>query len=154
MDADMTTLYLIRHGRTDWNDAGRYQGQANPPLNAQGWAQARALAQALSGVPFEAIYGSAPRTRSADRAGPGRGHRPACTPGPTSTRDPSGGVGRAAGQRDPGALPGAVGAMAQRPAPCAPPRRGDPARVRDALHCGAGRHQRSAPGGQRCRVPA
>jgi alpha-ribazole phosphatase len=58
MDADMTTLYLIRHGRTDWNDAGRYQGQADPPLNAQGRAQARALAQALRSVPFDAIYSS------------------------------------------------------------------------------------------------
>ncbi len=54
----MTRLYLIRHGRTDWNDAGRYQGQADPPLNAQGRAQARALAQALRSVPFEVIYSS------------------------------------------------------------------------------------------------
>lgn len=54
----MTTLYLVRHGRTDWNDAGRYQGQADPPLNAEGRRQARALAQALRHVPFDAIYSS------------------------------------------------------------------------------------------------
>lgn len=54
----MTTLYLVRHGRTDWNDEGRYQGQADPPLNAAGRRQARATAEALRDVPFDAIYSS------------------------------------------------------------------------------------------------
>ena len=33
---------LIRHGRTTWNEAGRIQGRADPPLAASGRAQVRA----------------------------------------------------------------------------------------------------------------
>jgi len=44
----MTTLILIRHGETHWNVIGRYQGQADPPLNAKGQEQARQVAQTLN----------------------------------------------------------------------------------------------------------
>ena len=54
----MTRLVLIRHGETDWNVEGRYQGQANPPLNARGRAQARRLAEELRGVGLDVLYSS------------------------------------------------------------------------------------------------
>lgn len=54
----MTRLILIRHGETDWNLEGRWQGQADTPLNERGREQARQLACDLSGVDIQAIYSS------------------------------------------------------------------------------------------------
>lgn len=51
-------LWLVRHGQTDWNVVGRYQGQSDPPLNPVGRAQARALASRLRGHGFQALYTS------------------------------------------------------------------------------------------------
>lgn len=38
-------LYLVRHAESEWNAAGRWQGQADPPLSAAGIEQARVLAE-------------------------------------------------------------------------------------------------------------
>lgn len=56
----MTELWLIRHGETDWNREGLYQGQADIPLNELGLAQAQAAAEKLvqSSQLFSAIYSS------------------------------------------------------------------------------------------------
>jgi probable phosphoglycerate mutase len=44
-------IYFVRHGETDWNVQGLIQGWTDTPLNTRGHTQARAVAQALIGVP-------------------------------------------------------------------------------------------------------
>ena len=54
----VTRLCLVRHGETAWNAEGRVQGQLDVPLSEVGHAQARAVAAALAGERFDAIYAS------------------------------------------------------------------------------------------------
>lgn len=56
----MTSLWLVRHGQTDWNLTGRWQGQTPdaPGLNGTGRAQAFAVRDELKDVHFSAIYSS------------------------------------------------------------------------------------------------
>lgn len=60
-------LYLVRHGRTQWAEDGRYCGTSDPPLNAAGEEQARSLARRLAGEPISRIF-SSPRQRAARTA--------------------------------------------------------------------------------------
>lgn len=55
---DKTTVLLIRHGETDWNAAGRWQGHEDIPLNENGRQQARALGRKLASWPIKAVYSS------------------------------------------------------------------------------------------------
>lgn len=54
----MTTLWLIRHGETDWNVEQRFQGSSDRELNANGTAQATSLAPRLAEMTFDALYAS------------------------------------------------------------------------------------------------
>jgi probable phosphoglycerate mutase len=60
-------LVLIRHGATEWSAAGRHTSVTDLPLSADGERQARALAEALSGYTFAAVYAS-PRRRALETA--------------------------------------------------------------------------------------
>ena len=55
-----TRITLIRHGETDWNMSGRWQGQAPVPLNANGLQQAMTTAAFISmgGIQYAAVYAS------------------------------------------------------------------------------------------------
>lgn len=57
--SDGTTLILLRHGETEWNTEGRWQGQAvNTLLSQRGREQAQIVARRLQGYPIQAIYSS------------------------------------------------------------------------------------------------
>ncbi len=51
-----TRVLLVRHGQSEWNAAGRWQGQADPPLSDLGRLQAREAARAVGAV--DAIWSS------------------------------------------------------------------------------------------------
>lgn len=52
-------LLLVRHGETDWNRQGRFQGQIDIPLNANGLAQAEAAGAFLASASIHRAYTSA-----------------------------------------------------------------------------------------------
>jgi broad specificity phosphatase PhoE len=54
----VTIVLLARHGETDWNRDGRWQGWADPPLNDLGRRQAAELAARLRGTRLDAVYSS------------------------------------------------------------------------------------------------
>jgi len=53
-----TRLLAIRHGATEWNHTGRFQGRSDVPLSDEGRAQARALAAALRREPLRRVIAS------------------------------------------------------------------------------------------------
>ena len=73
----MTTLYLIRHGTTNSNLAGVFQGSMDVPLNERGLSQAALLARRFEKVHLDKIYVSAlQRARQTGEAlAKGRAHR-------------------------------------------------------------------------------
>jgi broad specificity phosphatase PhoE len=46
----VTRILLVRHGQSVWNAAGRWQGNADPPLSPLGREQARAAVGAVEGA--------------------------------------------------------------------------------------------------------
>lgn len=51
-------ILLVRHGETEWNRDGRYQGRTDIPLSETGEAQARALRDRLADLRFAAALAS------------------------------------------------------------------------------------------------
>ncbi len=54
----MRSLFLVRHGQTDWNIEGRFQGRRDIPLNSRGILQAEAASGALIRLRFGSIWSS------------------------------------------------------------------------------------------------
>ena len=55
-EAAPTRMLLVRHGQSEWNAVGRWQGQADPALTDQGRLQAREASRALGTV--DAVWAS------------------------------------------------------------------------------------------------
>lgn len=53
-----TTIYLTRHGQTEWNLEKRLQGRGNSPLTQDGIERAQELAKRVQALPIDVIYSS------------------------------------------------------------------------------------------------
>ena len=51
-------IILVRHGETDWNKEGRFQGQIDIPLNETGKNQAQKASNFLKSIDFNKAYSS------------------------------------------------------------------------------------------------
>lgn len=75
----MLTIYLLRHGQTQWNAEGnRYCGRTDIPLTQKGIAQAEEMGRQLAGISFNAIY-SSPLERACHTAQIAGGGKPVIT---------------------------------------------------------------------------
>lgn len=54
-----TTLFFVRHGRTAWNEEGRFQGLTDVPLSPAGRADAEANARRLADLVADAVEAGA-----------------------------------------------------------------------------------------------
>ena len=54
----MTKVIFIRHGQTEWNVTGRYQGQSDVKLTEEGKKQAEKLADNFPVAKVDAVYAS------------------------------------------------------------------------------------------------
>ena len=61
-----TSVLAIRHGESEWNAVGRWQGQADPPLTDAGMLQAVAAAKVLG--TFDGVYASSLQRAAATAA--------------------------------------------------------------------------------------
>ena len=51
-------IYIVRHGQTDWNLAGKIQGHTNISLNKKGIKQAKKVSKKLKKVDFDIVFSS------------------------------------------------------------------------------------------------
>ena len=60
-------IYVVRHGQTDWNLEGRFQGRIDIPLNEKGKSQAKKTKEKLEGIKFDKVF-SSPLKRALETA--------------------------------------------------------------------------------------
>ena len=60
-------LYILRHGKTDWNAAHKLQGKTDIPLNEEGREMAYAAAKECADIHFDVCY-SSPLIRAKETA--------------------------------------------------------------------------------------
>ncbi len=58
MEVEAARLWMVRHGQTDWNVAGRIQGHIPTELNEEGRRQSLALGKLLAGRKFGGVWSS------------------------------------------------------------------------------------------------
>jgi probable phosphoglycerate mutase len=65
----MTEIYLIRHGETEWNAEGRFQGKLDSALTGTGVTQAEAIGRRLAGLDLSFdVFVSSPLGRTRQTA--------------------------------------------------------------------------------------
>lgn len=52
------TIYLVRHGETEWSKSGRHTGHTDLPLTTQGEADGRRVGERLKGLSFDHVFAS------------------------------------------------------------------------------------------------
>jgi broad specificity phosphatase PhoE len=63
----VTTVYLARHGETEWSRIGRRQGRLDAPLTVEGLAEVDRVAAMLASLPIDALF-SSPLARASSTA--------------------------------------------------------------------------------------
>ena len=51
-------IYIVRHGKTDWNKEGRYQGRIDVVLNSEGISQAIKRRCKIADIKFDKVFSS------------------------------------------------------------------------------------------------
>lgn len=67
MEKDKKMLYVMRHGKTEWNDKQKLQGRTDIPLNEEGREMAARAAKEYANVHFDICYCS-PMARALETA--------------------------------------------------------------------------------------
>jgi probable phosphoglycerate mutase len=56
--SDVPTIYLARHGETEWSKSGQHTGRTDIPLTATGEAAAKKIGTRLTGIVFAKVFSS------------------------------------------------------------------------------------------------
>jgi uncharacterized phosphatase len=72
-------IYVVRHGRTNWNKEGRLQGRQGLPLNEEGLLEAENVRDRLKKIRFDYVF-SSPQERAIQTAEIATGIKPLVDP--------------------------------------------------------------------------